>query len=109
MEKVTPAHDAKLLHLVDHIREKVGNPINPGNRKILLFTAFADTADYLYDSLAENHLKQFGLHTGKITGTTSPKTTIGKGYDFQDVMTLFSPRSKEKALSHQPAAQTTPS
>jgi hypothetical protein len=97
MEKVTPEHDAKLQHLIQHIQEKVENPINPGNRKILLFTAFADTANYLYDCIAENHLKRFGLHTGKITGTSSPKTTIGKGYDFQDVMTLFSPRSKEKA------------
>ena len=98
MEKVTPVHDAKLQHLLAHIREKVATPINPGNRKILLFTAFADTADYLYDCIAEEHLKRFGLHTGKITGTTRPKTTIGQGYDFQDVMTLFSPRSKEKAV-----------
>ncbi len=97
MEKVTPEHDAKLQHLIEHIQAKVENPINPGNRKILLFTAFADTANYLYDCLAADHLKRFGLHTGKITGTSSPKTTIGKGYDFQDVMTLFSPRSKEKA------------
>jgi hypothetical protein len=97
MTKVTPEHDAKLQHLMVHIREKVENPINPGNRKILLFTAFADTADYLYDCLAKTHLESYGLHTGKITGTTNPKTTIGKGYDFQDVMTLFSPHSKEKA------------
>ena len=98
MEKVTPAHDAKLQHLLAHVREKIENPINPGNRKILLFTAFADTADYLYEQIAEDHLKRFGLHSGKITGTTSPKTTLGPGFDFQDVMTLFSPRSKEKAL-----------
>jgi ERCC4-related helicase len=78
--------------------ERLGNPINPGNRKILLFTAFADTADYLCDCIAADQLKRYGLHTGKITGTTGPKTTIGKGYDFQDVMTLFSPRSKEKAF-----------
>jgi hypothetical protein len=98
MEKVTPAHDAKLQHLLAHVREKIESPINPGNRKILLFTAFADTADYLYEQIAEDHLKRFGLHSGKITGTTSPKTTLGPGFDFQDVMTLFSPRSKEKAL-----------
>lgn len=98
MEKVTPDHDAKLQHLIEHIGEKVRNPINPGNRKILLFTAFADTADYLYECLAARHLEQFGLHTGKITGTTAPKTTLGKGHDFQDIMTLFSPLSKEKAL-----------
>jgi superfamily II DNA or RNA helicase len=97
MEKITPKHDSKLQHLIEHIRKKVENPINPGNRKILLFTAFADTANYLYDCIAADHLKHHGLHTGKITGTSSPKTTLGKGYDFQDVMTLFSPRSKEKA------------
>jgi hypothetical protein len=98
MEKVTPEHDAKLQHLIQQISSKIQSPINPGNRKILLFTAFADTADYLYECVAQLHLERFGLHTGKITGTGSPKTTIGKGYDFQDVMTLFSPISKEKAL-----------
>jgi SNF2 family DNA or RNA helicase len=98
MEKVTPEHDAKLQHLSQQISSKIQSPINPGNRKILLFTAFADTADYLYECLAEKLLKDHGLHTGKITGTTSPKTTLGKGYDFQDVMTLFSPVSKEKEL-----------
>jgi superfamily II DNA or RNA helicase len=98
MEKVTPGHDSKLQHLLTHIQQKVENPINPGNRKILLFTAFADTADYLYDCIAKGHLARFGLHTGKVTGTGNPKTTLGKGYDFQSVLTLFSPVSKDKAL-----------
>jgi len=98
MEKVTPGHDYKLQHLLTHIQQKVENPINPGNRKILLFTAFADTADYLYDCIAKGHLARFGLHTGRVTGTSSPKTTLGKGYDFQSVLTLFSPIAKEKAL-----------
>jgi len=98
MEKVTPDHDAKLQHLLAHIQEKIENPINPGNRKILLFTAFADTADYLYRCLADNHLAQFGLHTGKVTGSGAPKTTLGKGYDFQSVLTLFSPIAKDKDL-----------
>jgi hypothetical protein len=98
MEKVAPGHDAKLQHLLTHIQQKVENPINPGNRKILLFTAFADTADYLYECIAKGHFARFGLHTGKVTGTTPPKTTIGKGYDFQSVLTLFSPFSKDKDL-----------
>lgn len=98
MEKVTPEHDAKLQHLLAHIQDKCENPINPGNKKILLFTAFADTADYLYECLADDHLARFGLHTGKVTGTTNPKTTLGKGYDFQSVLTLFSPIAKDKAL-----------
>ena len=98
MEKVTPGHDAKLQHLLTHIQQKVENPLNPTNRKILIFTAFADTADYLYECIAKGHLASFGLHTGKVTGTNTPKTTLGKGYDFQSVLTLFSPISKDKDL-----------
>ncbi|MCF6311503.1 MAG: DEAD/DEAH box helicase [Verrucomicrobiales bacterium] len=98
MEKVTPEHDSKLQHLIAHIQKKIENPINSGNQKILLFTAFADTADYLYERLAGNHLELFGLHTAQITGSSSPKTTLGKGYDFQSVLTLFSPISKDKDL-----------
>ncbi|MHB8304202.1 MAG: hypothetical protein ACYDC6_15545 [Acidobacteriaceae bacterium] len=52
MDKVSPADDAKLQHLKEHILDKINSPINPGNRKILLFTAFSDTADYLYEHLA---------------------------------------------------------
>lgn len=98
MEKVTPGHDQKLQHLLTHLQQKVENPINPGNKKVLLFTAFADTADYLYEQVANTHLARFGLHVGKITGTSPPKTTLAKSHDFQEALTLFSPRSKEKDI-----------
>jgi chaperonin cofactor prefoldin len=98
MQKITPEDDAKLQHLKAHIHEKIQNPINGGNKKILLFTAFADTANYLYDNLADTILKSEGLHFAKVTGKDTPKSTLGKGYDFQSLLTLFSPRSKEKAL-----------
>jgi ERCC4-related helicase len=52
MNKITPEDDAKLQHLKAHVLEKIANPINPGNKKVLIFTAFADTADYLYANLA---------------------------------------------------------
>ena len=68
-----------------------------GNRKVLLFTAFADTANYLFENLAEL-LKTKGLHTGRVTGKDAPKSTLKKGYDFQTLLTLFSPIAKEKAL-----------
>jgi SNF2 family DNA or RNA helicase len=97
MNKVGPADDAKLQHLKKHLREKIENPINPGNRKVLIFTAFADTANYLYENL-HHDVQVLGLHAAKVTGSDSPKSTIGKGYDFQSVLTLFSPRSKEKAI-----------
>ncbi|WP_430448812.1 helicase-related protein [Rhodophyticola sp.] len=97
MDKVRPEDDAKLQHLKDVITRKVGEPINPGNKKVLIFTAFADTANYLFANLAP-FAKDLGLHTGKVTGSDSPKTTLKKSYDFQGVLTLFSPRSKEKEI-----------
>lgn len=97
MAKITPGDDAKLQHLKAHLLEKIANPINPGNKKVLIFTAFADTADYLYANLAPELADQ-KLHTGKVTGSDRPKTTLPKTYDFQELLTLFSPRSKEKAI-----------
>jgi hypothetical protein len=97
MNKITPGDDAKLQHLQKLIMEKIENPINDGNRKVLLFTAFADTANYLYENLVDL-LRTKGLHAGKVTGKDAPKSTVRKGYDFQSLLTLFSPISKEKAL-----------
>lgn len=98
MHKITPADDAKLQHLKALVLGKIANPINPGNRKILIFTAFADTADYLYANLAPDLQSLVQIHTGKVTGSGGPKSTLKKSYDFQELLTLFSPRSKEKAL-----------
>jgi hypothetical protein len=98
MDMIRPDDDAKLQHLKEHISEKVANPINSGNRKVLIFTAFADTANYLYANLANENLKTKGLHCAKVTGSDAPKTTLKKSYDFQSILTLFSPRSKEKHL-----------
>ena len=97
MRQVAPADDSKLQHLIKLINDKIDQPLNPGNRKVLIFTAFADTANYLYDNLAPMALKR-GLHVGKVTGSDAPKSTLRKGYDFQSLLTLFSPRSKEKAI-----------
>lgn len=99
MSKVTPEEDAKLQHLKQHITDKINNPINGKNKKVLIFTAFADTASYLYKNLAQGGpLLDNGLHFGMVTGKDTPKSTLGTGYDFQSILTLFSPRSKEKQL-----------
>jgi len=98
MDMIRPEDDAKLQHLKAHLRQKIAKPINPGNRKILIFTAFADTANYLYNNIAGDLHKSKGLNTARVTGTDAPKTTIKKSYDFQSILTLFSPRSKEKHL-----------
>ncbi len=103
MNKITPQDDAKLQHLKAQLLSKIDNPINPGNRKVLIFTAFADTADYLYANLAPELLARHAIHAAKVTGKGAPQSTIKsgthkRGYDFQELLTLFSPRSKEKAV-----------
>jgi superfamily II DNA or RNA helicase len=98
MHKITPADDAKLQHLKNQIDSKLASPINPGNKKILIFTAFADTANYLYENLASRMQETHHLHTAKVTGSDNPVSTLKTSYDFQSLLTLFSPRSKEKAL-----------
>jgi len=99
MAKITPENDAKLQHLKAEIEKKLTNPINPGNCKLLIFSAFADTADYLYAQIATDILERHGLHSAKVIGgTNAPKSTLGKFYDFPSVLTLFSPLSKEKAI-----------
>jgi superfamily II DNA or RNA helicase len=105
MLKIKPADDSKLQHIKNQIQNKLASPINPGNKKVLIFTAFADTADYLYDQLAKPLLKSHNLHTAKVTGTGGPRSTLNQSYDFQSILTLFSPLSKEKAaiLPDEPA------
>jgi len=98
MDKITPEDDTKLQHIKALIAQKIENPLNDGNKKILIFTAFADTANYLYNNLATDVLKNQKLHTGIVTGSAAPKSTLNKSYDFQSILTLFSPRSKEREL-----------
>lgn len=96
---ITPEHDTKLQTLFRVIREKVEHPINPGNKKVLIFTAFSDTADYLYAHVGKYVKDNFGLETAEITGAVEGKTTIKKfRTDLNTVLTCFSPISKEKAL-----------
>lgn len=65
MNKITAADDAKLQHLKTLVLEKIAAPLNPGNKKVLIFTAFADTADYLYANLAQELLATQTLHSAK--------------------------------------------
>lgn len=97
MRRVTPKEDTKLQDLITHLKNKIENPINPGNRKVLIFTAFSDTAKYLYQNVAPE-LQAIGLEAAMVTGSDTPKTTIGQGFDFQKVLSFFSPRSKSRDL-----------
>lgn len=98
MLKVTPEYDLKLQHLKGLIKNKLRNPINPGNKKVLIFTAYADTANYLYENIASDILEGNNVHSARVTGSDAPKSTLKATYDFQSILTLFSPRSKEKAV-----------
>ncbi len=92
---VTPANDLKLQTLIERVRRKVAEPLNPGNRKVLIFSAFTDTAEYLYRELAP-HLAELGLASALVTGQGNPRTSLGRGFGFQQVLTLFSPVSKSR-------------
>jgi SNF2 family DNA or RNA helicase len=95
MEKVTPEHDTKLRDLKAFIKNKLRSPVNPGNRKILIFSAFADTVNYLYENLA-GYNKTLGLETAKLTGSDENKTTLKLNNNFNNILINFSPRSKER-------------
>lgn len=98
MEKISPPDDAKLERIKAQIDSKLSNPINPSNRKVLIFTAFADTADYLYKHLAPALGQQHQLHVAEVTGASHPRSTLRKGMSFQTALTLFSPVSKQKTM-----------
>lgn len=96
---ITPEHDTKLQTLFGLIRKKIEHPINPGNKKIIIFTAFSDTADYLFANVSRFAKENFGLETAEITGTVDGKTTIPKlRADLNTVLTCFSPVSKGKSV-----------
>ena len=96
---ITPEHDTKLQTLLSLLDEKIAHPINAGNKKVLIFSAFSDTADYLYDNVSVYMKKRYGLDTAMITGTVDGRTTIkGLKATLNNVLTCFSPISKGKDI-----------
>jgi SNF2 family DNA or RNA helicase len=95
--QVGPSRDAKLAKLREIIIQKVKNPINPLNFKVIVFTAFADTAEYLYQELAPWALSELKLHVALVTGSGGNQTTLPNlPKDLSCILTAFSPRSKER-------------
>ena len=96
---ITPEHDSKLQELLKLVSDKIENPINLGNKKVLIFSAFSDTAEYLYEHVSAYVKKKYGLNTAVITGSIDGKTTIrGFKASLNNVLTCFSPISKGKDL-----------
>ncbi|MFJ2209042.1 helicase-related protein [Streptomyces poriferorum] len=94
VKAVDVPRDAKLVRLKQFLRDKVEHPTNDGNRKALVFTAFSDTADYLYEHVGRWANEELGVHVALITGQTTRTTLPMKRTHMIDVLTAFSPRSK---------------
>lgn len=96
--EITSERDKKLEDLKTEIKNKISNPINPENKKIIIFTAFADTAKYLYKNINTWAYNEFGIHSALVTGGDSNKTTLKTvdQKDLNDILTNFSPKSKER-------------
>ncbi len=96
---ITPEHDSKLQTLLSILQDKMEHPINEGNKKVIIFTAFADTADYLYEHVSKYMNQNYGLDTAMVSGTVDGKTTVkGLAGDLNTILTCFSPISKDKHL-----------
>lgn len=96
---ISPEEDQKLQSLKELIDEKIQNPINPGNKKLIIFSAFATTVDYLYRELHQYILDKYGLYTAKISGADGYQTTLPtKDKDLNSLLTYFSPISKSRSL-----------
>ena len=96
---ITPEHDSKLQELFAVLDNKVKTPLNEDNKKVIIFTAFADTAEYLYNNVSVYMKKTYGLDTAMVTGSVEGKSTVaGLRNDLNTVLTCFSPISKDRDL-----------
>ncbi len=97
VDDITPENDKKLTTLIEVIEKKINNPINGDNKKIIIFSAFADTAEYLYENIGPYIKKKYNLNTALVTGSTEGRTTQEKfPSNFNSILTCFSPISKDR-------------
>lgn len=96
LNKITPEHDLKLQTLKDIIDDKMQNPVNDGNKKLLIFSAFADTANYLYDNISKWIKVKYGLETALVEGQHNKTTLKNHPKRTNDILTMFSPISKDR-------------
>lgn len=98
ISQVTPEHDLKLQELINLISNKVEHPINKNNKKVIIFTAFADTANYLYKTISLPLKQKYNLDTAKITGSGTNECTLKISTDFNNLLMNFSPKSKHRDI-----------
>jgi hypothetical protein len=96
---ITPEKDLKLQKLIQEVSKKIENPINAGNKKVLVFSAFADTTNYLYKHLSKYFKDKYGLESARIQGNSNGNaSTIPGSKDTDRLLTMFSPTAKERDL-----------
>lgn len=97
IQQITVEEDQKLQKLYELIDQKMRSPINPGNKKMIIFSAFATTTNYLYEQISRYVLDKYGLYTAHISGTGAYKTNLAtKNNDLNSLLTYFSPKSKSR-------------
>ena len=97
-DKIKPEHDLKLKELVNTIRNKVEHPINENNTKVIVFSAFADTANYLYENVSKVIKLEYNLDTALVTGTGTNRCTLNINKDYNNLLINFSPVSKNRDI-----------
>ena len=98
MNMVSPEHDLKLQELIKLIANKIEHPINKNNRKVIIFSAFADTVNYLYKNISLPLKQKYNLDTAKITGTGTNECTLNINKEFNNLLINFSPKSKHREI-----------
>ena len=94
---ITPENDSKLQKLLEIVSNKIEHPINGDNKKIIIFSAFADTAEYLFENVSKYIKSKYNLDSAMVSGTSEGKSTLDKfKNDLNAVLTYFSPMSKDK-------------
>lgn len=97
-QRIQPNNDLKLTELINLIRNKIENPINDGNKKVIVFSAFADTANYLYENVSNVIKLEYGLDTALVTGSGTNRCTMDIDKDYNNLLINFSPISKNRDI-----------
>ena len=97
-DKIKPEHDLKLKELVNTIRNKIEHPVNENNKKVIVFSAFADTANYLYENISKVIKVEYNLDTALVTGTGTNRCTLNINKDYNNLLINFSPISKNRDI-----------
>ena len=97
-KRIEPNNDLKLVELVNTIRNKIENPINADNKKVIVFSAFADTANYLYENISKVIKLEYGLDVALVTGAGTNKCTLDIDKDYNNLLLNFSPISKNRDI-----------